>query len=294
MSKLFSSGWFNGRDLLMNADKGGNSGAGASDDGDDIDDMEDQDLDDESGEGEEDGDEDGEGDGEGDDLSDLDKPVFSKRAVSKIVAGRISDVKKQFANHSKYQEAVNWMGGILGTTDIDTIHANLKILYTNHMAKNQNMTPQGFTAQQQQFQETNRNLQDTKRRAIESEFDNSFKKQAGFEDSELFRDQIIDLAENGFSLAQAYWAVMGEMKVDKKASAAARNAEQLAQHKASQKKSKRVTPGSTGSQSGGKKKIDPSVEARAKKIGMDPELYDAWSGPVSFDDAMAMLGKNKK
>lgn len=296
MEKLFGSVWFNGHDLLMSPDNGGNAaggqgGAGGQEQDKDAED----DQGDDSGEDGEDGDgEDSDADDEGEDDDsddDLDAPQYSKRDVSKIVTGRLTDFKKQYKDHPVLVEAVKMIGEIMGTTDTKTIHERLQTLYAQHQAKIMGMTPQGYQYTQQQQQQTTDHIKDAKRRGIESEFDNSFVKNKEFTDATLFRDQIIDLTENGLTMTQAYWAAMGELKSNKKADAAAKNAQQLAAHKASTKKSKRVTGGETGAQGGGKPKIPAEVEAAAKKLGMDPEEYHAWMSVENIDQARALRGK---
>lgn len=278
MRNLFSSVMFGGRDLLMDADKG-TSGGGAPGAGEE-----------EGATGEGEGEDEGTGEGEGTDEEEdedttdpLDLPQFSKRQVAGLISGRVNEVKKQYANHSELNEVASMIAEIIGAPDFNAVVTNLRGLQAQHRAK------AGQPPVVQTYQAPN--AVDTKRQATAAEFDNSFVKDPEFADASLFRDEIIDMAQNGFTLKQAYWAVAGPLVVGKKADAAATQAKQVEQNK-KQAKHKQVTPGSTGNPgNSGKPVIPANIKAAADKLGMDPEEYMAWGNVSTLDQALALKGR---
>lgn len=210
----------------------------------------------------------------------LDQPMFSKRQVAGMISGRVNEVKKNFANHNELQNVASMIGDIIGNQDFNEIASSIKNLHSQHRAKTGQPVVTAPTVNSQQA--------DLKRQATEAEFDNSFVTNPDYADAELFRDEIIDMTQNGFSLAQAYWAVAGPLAANKAAS----NAEQVAINKQRNKQSKQVIPGNTGNPGRtGTPVIPANIQAAARKFGMDPEEYVAWSGVSTLEQAQALKGK---
>lgn len=229
------------------------------------------------------------------DVEDLDAPTLSKRQVAGLISKRINEVKGQYRGTEDYVAAAKLLGQMIGTDDPKVIAQHLQALSARQQGQTQQ---QGLGFQQQQpyippqptaFADP---YKEAKHKALEMEFDNDFVKDPNYSDAVLFKDQIIDLAENGFSMKQAYWAVAGELRANKQAQSAAKRAEQVVLNNIQNKQGKGVQPGQSGAQGGGKAPLDPSIVEAANKVGMDPEEYATYMGISSIEDHRQLKRKN--
>jgi len=213
-----------------------------------------------------------------------------KAAIAKMISGRVNDVKKQYEGSEVYKQAVEMIGDIIGSKDVNVISQHLKTLHAQHQAKQMGMTPQGYQAYQNQQQQTQQQLNETKKVLAGQQVD-QMKSDPKYADADLYRDQIIDLSvQSGLSVQQAYWAVAGEMAAQRLSASAASDAEHRTMNNITNNRTKQVQGGDSGGQNGGPK-VTPEIQAAAMKVGMDPVEYMKYSGITSIDEARALRPK---
>jgi hypothetical protein len=213
-------------------------------------------------------------------LTEKEEKLYKKEEVSRAVQSRVKSLNKKIDKLKAYETAVKKMTSVTGL-DFDTLTARLNNLPDSVQARLLNVTPQQLALHKAQTEKTDKALREAQELKFQLE-EEKLKADPKYRDYDLFKDDIADIMEDNpkLSIRQAYILAKGETAI----SAVARDAEQRAIAKSMKSSNQRVvvSGGNAGTQTASK--IDPSMLAAAKKIGMNPAEYAAYSNISSLED----------
>ena len=215
-------------------------------------------------------------------------PVFTKDQVENAVRTRVSTFNRKLEKMKPYEAAVKKISEITGL-EVNDLIARLETMSDIEQAKVLGLTPEQFSAKK--HAETVKKLTDTKTVALDRELqEQRLISDPKYRDLPLYKEEIIEVMDENpkLSMKQAYILVKG----DKATEAAVRDAEQRAVAKMTKSSNQRVVkPGSANSKTA--PKIDQAIITAAKKVGMDPAEYLAFSGMSTLED-FERFNKSKK
>ena len=214
--------------------------------------------------------------------------LFTQEQVENAVRTRVNTFNRKLDKLKPYEAAVKKISEITGL-DVNTLIGRLETMSDLEQAKVLGLTPEQFAAKKQA--ETTKKITTEKTVALERELqEQKLVSDPKYRDLPLYREEIIEVMDENpkLSMKQAYILVKG----DKATEAAVRDAEQRAVAKMTKSSNQRVVkPGSTNSKAA--PKIDPAVITAAKRVGMDPAEYLAFSGMSTLED-YERFNKTKK
>ena len=212
--------------------------------------------------------------------------TFTQEQVEHIVKGRVASLTKKIEKTKTYESTLKRICDITGL-GVEELSSRLEQMSDAQQAKILGITPEQVAQRRAQLNsqaaldKSNRELG---RRLEETEL----KVDPKYRDFDLFKDDVYDIMDENpkLTMKQAYTLVKGDVGVK----AAARDAEQRAVARMSKSISQgTVKPGASKAKSS--PKIDPSIVAAAKQVGMDPAEYAAYSGISDLDGYERMIKK---
>lgn len=205
--------------------------------------------------------------------------VYSQEQVEGIVKRRVSTFNRKLDKMKPYETAVQKMSEITGL-DIDTLISRLEGMSITEQAKILGMTPQQLSATRKVAE--GQKIANAQTLKLQRELDEQkLISNPKYKDLPLYREEILEIMDDNpkLTMKQAYTLAKG----DKATQAAVRDAEQRAVAKMTKSSNQKVVkPGSGTTKKS--PKLDPTTIAAAKRVGMDPAEYAAYSNISSLDD----------
>lgn len=225
--------------------------------------------------------EDGEGGGEKDTL-------YTQEQVENAIKTRVSTFNRKLEKMKPYETAVRKISEITGLP-VDALIVRLQGMSDVEQAKILGVSPQQLALKRQMTESTKAANEQTMKLQRELE-EQKMLSDPKYKDYPLYKEEVLELMDDNpkLSMKQAYILAKG----DKGTQAAVRDAEQRAVAKMTKSSNQRVvkpgvTPGKTAP------KIDAATIAAAKKVGMDPAEYAAYSNISTLDDFERMKSSKK-
>ena len=204
---------------------------------------------------------------------------FTQDQVEAAIKARVSTFNKKLEKVKPYEQAIRKMSDITGLSVNELIN-RLENMSDAEQAKILGITPQQY-AQRKQLTSLSKEA-DAKAKKLERELEEQkLIKDPKYKDYKLYKDAIeIILEENpNLSLKNAYILAKGEAATK----AAVRDAEQRAIAKMTKSSNQKIIkPGSTGASSS--PKLSGTIVAAAKRVGMDPQEYQAFSNITNLEE----------
>jgi hypothetical protein len=214
--------------------------------------------------------------------------LYTQEQVENAVKTRVSTFNRKLEKMKGYETTVKKIGEITGMSP-EALLTRLQGMSDAEQAKILGITPQQFALRRQATEATraaNENTMKLQRQLDEQKLLSDPK----YKDYPLYKEEVLELMDDNpkLSIKQAYTLAKG----DKGTQAAVRDAEQRAVAKMTKSSNQRVvkpgvTPGKTAL------KIDAATIAAAKKVGMDPAEYAAYSNISTLDDFERMKSSKK-
>lgn len=227
---------------------------------------------------------------EGEDGSDDSSSTFyTQEQVESAIKTRVSTFNKKIERMKPYESAVKKISDLTGM-DVTTLISRLESMSITDQAKVLGVTPEELQHRKlsQQSESAAKAEADRLRRELEEQ---KLTSDPAYRDYPLFKEEINDLLEDNprLTVKQAYMLVKGDSGIK----AVKRDAEQRAVARMTKSSNQSVVkPGSSKSNSA--PKISPVVVQAAKKVGMDPAEYAAYSNITSMDDYEKLMSRKKK
>lgn len=225
---------------------------------------------------------------EGEEGEEGEETLYTQEQVENAVKTRVSTFNRKLEKMKGYETTVKKIGEITGMSP-EALLTRLQGMSDAEQAKILGITPQQFALRRQATEATqaaNENTMRLQRQLDEQKLLSDPK----YKDYPLYKEEVLELMEDNpkLSMKQAYTLAKG----DKGTQAAVRDAEQRAVAKMTKSSNQRVvkpgvTPGKTAP------KIDAATIAAAKKVGMDPAEYAAYSNISTLDDFERMKSSKK-
>lgn len=225
---------------------------------------------------------------EGEEGEEGEETLYTQEQVENAVKTRVSTFNRKLEKMKGYETTVKKIGEITGMSP-EALLTRLQGMSDAEQAKILGVTPQQFALRRQVTEATqiaNENTMKLQRQLDEQKLLSDPK----YKDYPLYKEEVLELMEDNpkLSMKQAYTLAKG----DKGTQAAVRDAEQRAVAKMTKSSNQRVvkpgvTPGKTAP------KIDAATIAAAKKVGMDPAEYAAYSNISTLDDFERMKSSKK-
>lgn len=225
---------------------------------------------------------------EGEEGEEGEETFYTQEQVENAVKTRVSTFNRKLEKMKGYETTVKKIGEITGMSP-EALLTRLQGMSDAEQAKILGITPQQFALRRQATEATqaaNENTMKLQRQLDEQKLLSDPK----YKDYPLYKEEVLELMEDNpkLSMKQAYTLAKG----DKGTQAAVRDAEQRAVAKMTKSSNQRVvkpgvTPGKTAP------KIDAATIAAAKKVGMDPAEYAAYSNISTLDDFERMKSSKK-
>jgi hypothetical protein len=213
---------------------------------------------------------------------------YTQEQVENAVKTRVSTFNRKIEKMKPYEAAVKKISDITGLS-VGALINRLEGMSDIEQAKILGIPPQQMAVRRQALQVQRDTMEQTLK--LQRELDEQkLLADPKYKDYPLFKEEIVELMDDNpkLSLKQAYVLAKGEKGTE----AAVRDAEQRAVAKMTKSSNQRVvkpgvTPGKTAP------KIDAATIAAAKKVGMDPAEYAAYSNISTLDDFERMKSSKK-
>ena len=208
-----------------------------------------------------------------------DKPQYSKKQVENAIKSRVGTFNRKLEKFKPYEDAVKKIGEITGLS-AEALVLRLGAMTDAEQAKVLGLTPEQVATRRAQGQlqrDADQRTAQLQRELEEQKLINNPK----YKDYFLYKDEIHELMDDNpkLTMVQAYTLVKG----DKGVQAEKRDAEQRAIARLSKSSNQRVIkPGVNSPKS--VQKIDSATISAAKRVGMDPQEYAAFSNISSLED----------
>lgn len=214
--------------------------------------------------------------------------LYTQEQVEKAIKTRVGTFNHKIEKMKGYETTVKKISEITGMTP-ESLLARLQGMSDVEQAKILGITPQQL-AVKRQVSETQKTSTEQMTKLQRDLDEQKLTADPKYKDFTLYREEVLELMDDNpnLTMRQAYTLAKG----DRGTQAAVRDAEQRAVAKMTKSSNQRVIkPGTTPAKS--TPKIDPTTIAAAKRVGMDPAEYAAFSN-ISTLDEFEKLKASKK
>jgi len=214
---------------------------------------------------------------------------FTQEQVESAVKTRVNTFNRKIDKLKPYEVAVKKISEITGLS-VDNLITRLEGMSDIEQAKILGVTPQQLASKRQVVQ-TQKNANEQTLRLQRELDEQKLLADPKYKDYPLFKEEIEELLEDNpkLSIKQAYVLAKGETGTK----AAIRDAEQRTVAKMTKSSNQKIVkPGQSSIKS--TPKLDQATISAAKRVGMDPLEYAAYSNMSSLDEYEKMKSKKSK
>ena len=214
--------------------------------------------------------------------------LYTQEQVEKAIKTRVGTFNRKLEKMKDYETTVKKISEITGMSP-EALLTRLQSMSDAEQAKVLGITPQQF-AMRRQAAEATRTANEATMKLQRQLDEQKLLADPKYKDYPLYKEEVLELMDENpkLTMKQAYILA----KEEKGTQAAVRDAEQRAVAKMTKSSNQRivkpgVTPGKTAP------KLDAATIAAAKKVGMDPAEYAAYSNISTLDDFERMKSSKK-